>query len=546
MAKNITFDADARHKIKSGVDKLANAVKVTLGPKGRNVIIDKKFGAPTITKDGVSVAKEIELKDAIENMGAQLVKEVASKTADQAGDGTTTATVLAQAIYTAGIKNVAAGANPMDLKRGIDKAVHAVVENLRQQSKKIENSSEIAQVGTISANNDSEIGKMIADAMDKVGKDGVITVEEAKGTETEVKTVEGMQFDRGYLSPYFVTNAEKMEADFDNPFILIYDKKVSTMKELLPVLEQVVQTGKGLVIVAEDVDGEALATLVVNKLRGSLKIAAVKAPGFGDRRKAMLEDIAILTGGTVISEERGYKLENATLDYLGKAEKVIIDKDNTTIVNGAGQKDDIVARVNQIKSQMESTTSDYDKEKLQERLAKLSGGVAILYIGASTEVEMKEKKDRVDDALHATRAAVEEGIVAGGGVALIRALDALNNVDVYNADEQTGVSIIKTALESPLRTIVANAGGEGSVVVQAVREGKADYGYNARDNRYENMFAAGIIDPTKVTRLALENAASIAGLLLTTECVVSEEPSEEGAPMGGGMPGGMGGMGGMM
>ncbi|PKV75377.1 chaperonin GroEL [Pontibacter ramchanderi] len=545
MAKNITFDADARHKIKSGVDKLANAVKVTLGPKGRNVIIDKKFGAPTITKDGVSVAKEIELKDAIENMGAQLVKEVASKTADQAGDGTTTATVLAQAIYTAGIKNVAAGANPMDLKRGIDKAVHAVVDNLRAQSKKIENSSEIAQVGTISANNDSEIGKMIADAMDKVGKDGVITVEEAKGTETEVKTVEGMQFDRGYLSPYFVTNAEKMEADFDNPFILIYDKKVSTMKELLPVLEQVVQTGKGLVIIAEDVDGEALATLVVNKLRGSLKIAAVKAPGFGDRRKAMLEDIAILTGGTVISEERGYKLENATLDYLGKAEKVIIDKDNTTIVNGAGSKDDIVARVNQIKAQMETTTSDYDKEKLQERLAKLSGGVAILYIGASTEVEMKEKKDRVDDALHATRAAVEEGIVAGGGVALIRALDALNNVDVYNADEQTGVSIIKTALEAPLRTIVANAGGEGSVVVQAVREGKADYGYNARDDKYENMFAAGIIDPTKVTRLALENAASIAGLLLTTECVVSEEPAEEGAAPAG-MPGGMGGMGGMM
>jgi chaperonin GroEL len=545
MAKNITFDAEARHKIKSGVDKLANAVKVTLGPKGRNVIIDKKFGAPTITKDGVSVAKEIELKDPIENMGAQLVKEVASKTADQAGDGTTTATVLAQAIYTAGIKNVAAGANPMDLKRGIDKAVHAVVENLRSQSKSIENSSEISQVGTISANNDAEIGKMIADAMDKVGKDGVITVEEAKGTETEVKTVEGMQFDRGYLSPYFVTNAEKMEAEFDNPFILIYDKKVSTMKELLPVLEQVVQTGKGLVIISEDVDGEALATLVVNKLRGSLKIAAVKAPGFGDRRKAMLEDIAILTGGTVISEERGYKLENATLDYLGTAEKVIIDKDNTTLVNGAGQKDDIVARVNQIKSQMETTTSDYDKEKLQERLAKLSGGVAILYIGASTEVEMKEKKDRVDDALHATRAAVEEGIVAGGGVALIRALDALNDIDVYNADEQTGVSIIKTALEAPLRTIVANAGGEGSVVVQAVREGKADYGYNARDNRYENMFAAGIIDPTKVTRLALENAASIAGLLLTTECVVSEEPSEEGGAPGG-MPGGMGGMGGMM
>ncbi|WP_162053931.1 chaperonin GroEL [Pontibacter pamirensis] len=544
MAKNITFDTDARTKIKAGVDKLANAVKVTLGPKGRNVIIDKKFGAPTITKDGVSVAKEIELKDPIENMGAQLLKEIASKTADQAGDGTTTATVLAQAIYTAGIKNVAAGANPMDLKRGIDKAVHAVVANLRSQSKKIENSSEISQVGTISANNDAEIGKMIADAMDKVGKDGVITVEEAKGTETEVKTVEGMQFDRGYLSPYFVTNAEKMEAEFDNPYILIYDKKVSTMKELLPVLEQVVQTGKGLVIVSEDVDGEALATLVVNKLRGSLKIAAVKAPGFGDRRKAMLEDIAILTGGTVISEERGYKLENATLEYLGQAEKVIIDKDNTTLVNGAGQKDDIVARVNQIKSQMESTTSDYDREKLQERLAKLSGGVAILYIGASTEVEMKEKKDRVDDALHATRAAVEEGIVAGGGVALIRAIDALNNIDVYNADEQTGVQIIKTALESPLRTIVYNAGGEGSVVVQAVREGKTDYGYNARDDKYENMFAAGIIDPTKVTRLALENAASIAGLLLTTECVVSEDPEEDkGAPA---MPGGMGGMGGMM
>jgi len=543
MAKNITFDTDARTKIKAGVDKLANAVKVTLGPKGRNVIIDKKFGAPTITKDGVSVAKEIDLNDPIENMGAQLVKEVASKTADQAGDGTTTATVLAQAIYTAGIKNVAAGANPMDLKRGIDKAVEQVVLNLKSQSKKIENSSEIAQVGTISANNDAEIGKMIADAMDKVGKDGVITVEEAKGTETEVKTVEGMQFDRGYLSPYFVTNAEKMEAEFENPYILIYDKKVSTMKELLPVLEQVVQTGKGLVIISEDVDGEALATLVVNKLRGSLKIAAVKAPGFGDRRKAMLEDIAILTGGTVISEERGYKLENATLDYLGHAEKVIIDKDNTTLVNGSGQKDDIVARVNQIKSQMETTTSDYDKEKLQERLAKLSGGVAILYIGASTEVEMKEKKDRVDDALHATRAAVEEGVVAGGGVAFIRALDALENVDVANADQLTGVQIIKTALESPLRTIVANAGGEGSVVVQAVREGKGDYGYNARENKYENLFAAGIIDPTKVTRLALENAASIAGMLLTTECVISEEPEEDKAPA---MPGGMGGMGGMM
>ncbi|RNI30517.1 chaperonin GroEL [Rufibacter latericius] len=545
-SKNITFDVDARNKIKKGVDTLANAVKVTLGPKGRNVIIDKKFGAPSITKDGVTVAKEIELKDAVENMGAQLVKEVASKTADMAGDGTTTATVLAQAIYTAGSKNVAAGANPMDLKRGIDKAVHKVVENLKTQSKKIENSSEIAQVGTISANNDSEIGQMIADAMDKVGKDGVITVEEAKGTETEVKTVEGMQFDRGYLSPYFVTNPEKMEAEFENAYILIYDKKVSTMKELLPVLEQVVQTGKALVIISEDVDGEALATLVVNKLRGSLKIAAVKAPGFGDRRKAMLEDIAILTGGTVISEERGYKLDNATLDYLGQAERIIIDKDNTTIVNGRGEKDGITARVNEIKSQIEKTTSDYDREKLQERLAKLSGGVAILYIGASTEVEMKEKKDRVDDALHATRAAVEEGIVAGGGVALIRAIDALNDVDTRNEDEKTGVQIIRTALESPLRTIVANAGGEGSVIVNEVRAGKADFGYNARDDKFENMFAAGIIDPTKVTRLALENAASVASLLLTTECVIADEPEEGGAAAGGGMPGGMGGMGGMM
>ncbi|ALJ00467.1 chaperonin GroEL [Rufibacter tibetensis] len=545
-SKNITFDIEARNKIKKGVDTLANAVKVTLGPKGRNVIIDKKFGAPSITKDGVTVAKEIELKDAVENMGAQLVKEVASKTADMAGDGTTTATVLAQAIYTAGSKNVAAGANPMDLKRGIDKAVSKVVENLRAQSKKIENSSEIAQVGTISANNDTEIGQMIADAMDKVGKDGVITVEEAKGTETEVKTVEGMQFDRGYLSPYFVTNPEKMEAEFENAYILIYDKKVSTMKELLPVLEQVVQTGKALVIISEDVDGEALATLVVNKLRGSLKIAAVKAPGFGDRRKAMLEDIAVLTGGTVISEERGYKLDNATLDYLGQAERIIIDKDNTTIVNGKGEKDGITARVNEIKAQIEKTTSDYDREKLQERLAKLSGGVAILYIGASTEVEMKEKKDRVDDALHATRAAVEEGIVAGGGVALIRAIEALENVDTRNEDEKTGVQIIRTALESPLRTIVANAGGEGSVIVNEVRAGKADYGYNARDDKFENMFAAGIIDPTKVTRLALENAASVAALLLTTECVIADEPEEGGAAAGGGMPGGMGGMGGMM
>ncbi|KUG08812.1 chaperonin GroEL [Solirubrum puertoriconensis] len=545
-AKLVQFDIEGRNKLVAGVDKLANAVKVTLGPKGRNVVIDKKFGAPSITKDGVTVAKEIELKDPIENMGAQLVKEVASKTADQAGDGTTTATVLAQAIYRAGLKNVAAGANPMDLKRGIDKAVQAVVANLKQQSKKIENSSEIAQVGTISANNDIEIGQMIANAMDKVGKEGVITVEEARGTETEVKTVEGMQFDRGYLSPYFVTNAEKMEAELDSPFILIYDKKVSTMKELLPVLEQVVQTGKPLLIIAEDVDGEALATLVVNKLRGSLKIAAVKAPGFGDRRKAMLEDIAALTGGTVISEERGYKLDNATLDYLGQAEKIIVDKDNTTIVNGRGGKEEIQARVGQIKAQIETTTSDYDKEKLQERLAKLSGGVAILYIGASTEVEMKEKKDRVDDALHATRAAVEEGVVPGGGVALVRALDSLEAVDTINSDERTGVNIIRTALEAPLRTIVANAGGEGSVVVQKVRDGQGDFGYNAREDRYENLMAAGILDPTKVTRLALENAASIAGLLLTTECVISEEAEEEKAGAGAAGMGGMGGMGGMM
>ena len=547
MAKNIQFDTEGRDKLKRGVDKLANAVKVTLGPKGRNVVIDKKFGAPSITKDGVTVAKEIELSDPVENMGAQLVKEVASKTADQAGDGTTTATVLAQAIYAAGSKNVAAGANPMDLKRGIDKAVQAVVANLKAQSKKIENSSEIAQVGAISANNDMEIGKMIADAMDKVGKEGVITVEEARGTETEVKTVEGMQFDRGYLSPYFVTNPEKMEAEFENPYVLIYDKKVSTMKELLPVLEQVVQTGKALVIISEDVDGEALATLVVNKLRGSLKIAAVKAPGFGDRRKAMLEDIAVLTGGTVISEERGYKLDAATLEYLGQAEKIIIDKDNTTIVNGKGEKETITARINEIKAQIGTTTSDYDKEKLQERLAKLSGGVAILYIGASTEVEMKEKKDRVDDALHATRAAVEEGVVPGGGVALVRALDSLDAVDTLNGDERTGVNIIRTALEAPLRTIVQNAGGEGSVVVQKVREGKGDYGYNAREDKYENLMSAGILDPTKVTRLALENAASIAGLLLTTECVISDEPEDDkGGAAAGGMGGMGGGMGGMM
>ncbi|MEP0369116.1 MAG: chaperonin GroEL [Cyclobacteriaceae bacterium] len=545
MAKEIFFDTDARDSIKRGVDVLANAVKVTLGPKGRNVILDKKFGAPTITKDGVSVAKEIELKEPIENMGAQLVKEVASKTADDAGDGTTTATVLTQAIFNHGIKNVAAGANPMDVKRGIDKAVAKVVENLRSQSKEISTSEEIAQVATVSANNDHEIGQMIANAMDKVGKDGVITVEEAKGTETEVKTVEGMQFDRGYLSPYFVTNTEKMEAELESPYILIYDKKVSNMKELLPILEATAQTGKPLLIIAEDVDGEALATLVVNKIRGSLKIAAVKAPGFGDRRKAMLEDIAILTGGTVISEERGYKLENATLDYLGTAEKINIDKDNTTIVNGAGKAEDIQGRVNQLKQQIENTTSDYDKEKLQERLAKLSGGVAILYIGAATEVEMKEKKDRVDDALHATRAAVQEGIVAGGGVALIRALKSIEGLELENLDQTTGVKIVFNAIQAPLRTIVDNAGGEASVVVNAVKEGKDDYGFNAATGEYVNMFKAGIIDPTKVTRLALENAASIASLLLTTEAVVADEPEAEGAgapAMPGGMPGGMGGM----
>jgi chaperonin GroEL len=542
MAKEITFDTSARDRIKKGVDKLANAVKVTLGPKGRNVILDKKFGAPTVTKDGVSVAKEIELKDAIENMGAQLVKEVASKTADAAGDGTTTATVLAQAIYGHGIKNVAAGANPMDLKRGIDKAVHAVVENLKKQSKNIKGSQEITQVATISSNNDVEIGKMIATAMDKVGKDGVITVEEAKGTETEVKTVEGMQFDRGYLSPYFVTNTEKMEADLDSPYILIYDKKISSMKELLPILEASVQTGKPLLIIAEEIEGEALATLVVNKIRGALRVAAVKAPGFGDRRKAMLEDIAILTGGKVISEETGMKLEDAKLEYLGRAEKVNIDKDNTTIVNGAGKKSEITGRVNQIKAQIETTTSDYDKEKLQERLAKISGGVAILYIGAATEVEMKEKKDRVDDALHATRAAVQEGIIPGGGVAYIRAIDALKDVKTDNDDQATGINIVRLALESPLRTIAENAGQEGSVIVNKVRDGKKDFGYNASENKFEDFFGAGIIDPTKVARLALENASSIAGLLLTTEAVVSEIAEEKEAPA---MPPG-GGMGGMM
>jgi chaperonin GroEL len=541
MAKQLFFDTDARDRLKKGVDALADAVKVTLGPKGRNVILDKKFGAPTITKDGVSVAKEIELSEPIENMGAQLVKEVASKTADQAGDGTTTATVLTQAIFGVGIKNVAAGANPMDLKRGIDKAVAAVVAELKANSKPISTSKEIAQVATVSANNDEEIGKMIADAMDKVGKDGVITVEEAKGTETDVKTVEGMQFDRGYLSPYFVTNTEKMEVELDHPYILIYDKKISSMKELLPVLEPVAQSGKPLLIIAEDVDGEALATLVVNKIRGALKVAAVKAPGFGDRRKAMLEDIAILTGGTVISEERGFKLENATPDMLGRAEKINIDKDNTTLVNGAGDKGAIKGRIAEIKAQIEKTTSDYDREKLQERLAKLSGGVAILYIGAATEVEMKEKKDRVDDALHATRAAVQEGVVVGGGVALVRAASALDKLKGDNEDQDTGINIIRVAIEAPLRTIVSNAGGEPSVVVNKIRDNKGNYGYNARTDKYEDLFKTGVIDPTKVTRLALENAASIAALLLTTECVVADVKEDAPAmpPMGGG---GMGGM----
>ncbi len=544
MAKEIHFNTESRENLRKGVDILANAVKVTLGPKGRNVILDKKFGAPTITKDGVTVAKEIELKDAVENMGAQLVKEVASKTADDAGDGTTTATVLAQAIFNNGIKNVAAGANPMDLKRGIDKAVKNVVSELQDQSKEIKDSSEISQVATVSANNDHEIGSMVANAMDKVGRDGVITVEEAKGTETEVKTVEGMQFDRGYLSPYFVTNSDKMEVELENPHILIYDKKISAMKELLPILELVSQSGKPLLIIAEDIEGEALATIVVNKIRGALKVAAVKAPGFGDRRKAMLEDLAILTGGTVISEERGYKLESATIDYLGTADKVNIDKDNTTIVSGAGKKSDINARVNQIKKQIKNTTSEYDKEKLQERLAKLSGGVAILYIGAATEVEMKEKKDRVDDALHATRAAVQEGVVAGGGIAFIRAINSLDKLDLENEDQNTGVIIVKTALESPIRTIVENSGGEGSVVIQKVKESKNDFGYNAATDTYESMFSAGIIDPTKVSRLALENAASIASLLITTECVIVDEPEKDAPamppmPPGGGMGGGM-------
>ncbi|RAJ08105.1 chaperonin GroEL [Arenibacter echinorum] len=542
MAKDIKFDIDARDGLKRGVDALANAVKVTLGPKGRNVIISKSFGAPTITKDGVTVAKEIELADALENMGAQMVKEVASKTNDLAGDGTTTATVLAQAIVKEGLKNVAAGANPMDLKRGIDKAVTAIVAELAKQTKKVGDSSEkIKQVAAISSNNDETIGELIAQAFGKVGKEGVITVEEAKGTETYVDVVEGMQFDRGYLSPYFVTDSEKMTADLENPYILLYDKKISSMKDLLPVLEPVAQSGKPLLIIAEDVDGEALATLVVNKLRGSLKIAAVKAPGFGDRRKAMLEDIAILTGGTVIAEERGFTMENATLDMLGTCEKITIDKDNTTIVNGSGAPKTIKTRVNQIKSQIESTTSDYDKEKLQERLAKLAGGVAVLYIGAASEVEMKEKKDRVDDALHATRAAVEEGIVAGGGVALLRAKSVLAKVKAENADEETGVQIVARAVESPLRTIVENAGGEGSVVVAKVLDGKGDFGYDAKSETYVDMIKAGIIDPTKVTRIALENAASVAGMILTTECALTdikeEAPAGGGHGHGGGMPG---------
>jgi len=536
MAKDITFDNDSREQLKKGVDTLANAVKVTLGPKGRNVIIDKKFGAPHVTKDGVTVAKEIELSDPIANMGAQMLKEVASKTADVAGDGTTTATVLAQAIVAAGLKNVAAGANPMDLKRGIEKAVKAVVSELHKLSQNVgDDNKKIEQIATISANSDHSIGKLIAEAMQKVGKEGVITVEEAKGTETEMKTVEGMQFDRGYLSPYFVTNAEKMITDLEKPYILITDKKISSMKDILPVLEKVAQQGRQLLIIAEDVDGEALATLVVNKLRGALKIAAVKAPGFGDRRKAMLEDIAILTGGNVISEEQGYKLENADIIHLGECEKITIDKDNTTVVNGKGTKDQIKARINQIKAQMETTTSDYDKEKLQERLAKLSGGVAVLYIGAATEVEMKEKKDRVDDALHATRAAVEEGIVAGGGTAYIRTIAVLDKIKTENEDEKTGVDIIRKSLESPLRQIVENGGLEGSVIVNKVKEGKDDFGYNAATETYENLFKSGVIDPTKVTRVALENAASIAAMILTTECVLSEKKEKKSAPA---MPGG--------
>jgi len=538
MAKDIRYDVEARDALKRGVDALANAVKVTLGPKGRNVIIEKKFGTPQSTKDGVTVAKEVELAHPIENMGAQLLKEVASKTADVAGDGTTTATVLAQAIITAGFKNVAAGANPMDLKRGIDKAVEVAVESFKKQSKQIGNDiKKIEQVATISANNDSTIGKLIADAMAKVKKEGVITVEEAKGTETYVEVVEGMQFDRGYISPYFITDPDKMEAVLENPLILIYDKKISNMKELLPVLEKAVQTGKPILIIAEDVDGEALATLVVNKLRGTLKVAAVKAPGFGDRRKAMLEDIAILTGGRVISEEMGMKLELADLSYLGKAEKVTIDKDNTTIVGGAGKKADITARVNQIKAQIETTTSDYDREKLQERLAKLAGGVAVLYVGAASEVEMKEKKDRVDDALAATRAAVEEGIVPGGGVAYIRAAAALEKLKGETEDETTGIQIVKRALEEPLRQICLNAGLDSSIIVQKVKEGKDDFGFNARTEKFENLFETGVIDPTKVARVALQNAASVAGIILTTECVLAEKKEEKPAPATPGMSG---------
>ena len=545
MAKDIKFDIEARDGLKRGVDALANAVKVTLGPKGRNVVIGKSFGGPIITKDGVTVAKEIELDDPLENMGAQMVKEVASKTNDLAGDGTTTATVLAQAIVKEGLKNVAAGANPMDLKRGIDKAVSAIVADLQKQSQVVgSNIEKIKQVASISSNNDESVGDLIAQAFKKVGKEGVITVEEAKGTDTYVDIVEGMQFDRGYLSPYFVTDSEKMITNLENPYILLYDKKISSMKDLLPVLEPVAQTGKPLLIIAEDVEGEALATLVVNKLRGALKIAAVKAPGFGDRRKAMLEDIAILTGGTVIAEERGFTLENTTIDMLGTAEKVTIDKDNTTVVNGAGNKTDIKGRVNQIKSQIETTTSDYDKEKLQERLAKLAGGVAVLYVGAASEVEMKEKKDRVDDALHATRAAVEEGIVAGGGVALVRTKDVLTKITTDNLDEVTGIQIIARAIEEPLRTIVENAGGEGSVVVAKVMEGKKDFGFNAKTDQYVNMFKEGIIDPTKVTRIALENAASVAGMILTTACALVD--IKEDAPAGGGMPPMGGGMPGMM
>jgi chaperonin GroEL len=543
MAKDIQFDSDARANLKAGVDALADAVKVTLGPKGRNVVIDKKFGAPSITKDGVSVAKEIELENPVENMGAQMVKEVASKTADVAGDGTTTATVLAQALVAEGLRNVAAGANPMDLKRGMDKASQAIVSGLRELSREVgSDNSKIEQVGTISANNDKAIGSLIAEAMKVVGNEGVITVEEAKGTETDVKTVEGMQFDRGYLSPYFVTNPDKMEAELENPFILIHDKKISNMKDLLPVLEQTAQGGRPLLIIAEDVDGEALATLVVNKIRGALKVAAVKAPGFGDRRKAMLQDIAILTGGQVISEETGLKLENATIADLGTAEKITIDKDNTTVVNGAGDKAGIEARVGQIKAQIETTTSDYDREKLQERLAKLAGGVAVLYVGAATEVEMKEKKDRVDDALHATRAAVEEGIVPGGGTAYIRIASKLGELEGENEDETTGIKIVLRAIEEPLRQIVANAGGEGAVVVNAVREGEGDFGYNARTEVFENLFEAGVIDPTKVTRVALENAVSISGMVLTTECVITDIPEETPAPAGPPMGGGMGGM----